>query len=931
MRGLIAGLILLAGIALSPAADAARRVALVVGNGSYQGTAALANPAGDAKAIAEALKPLNFDVILATDADQRSTIAALDRFSQAINGAEIALFFFAGHGIQIAGQSLLLPTDVSVESERALRYSALDLQEVVAEMERRADVTIAILDACRNNPFIDIVAGKTRSASVARGLGPIRLSGRGALIAYAAASGDVAADGSGKHSPFAGALLQEIGAPNVEVGLMFRRVARRVIDETRGDQRPELLVRLVDEVYLNPTADGAAVVATAVAQPEQAASEGQPVVVADATRQASPNDKADGERFFGHRAVRPPVWATTELTVPQPSGWRSITSTSTPEALANNTYGTAQPLPLAAEVDAKIVPRGDADWYLIEAPVAGELRVFADPVPAEIDLYARIWDANHAVVADWQGAARPGGALDVRFALPGPGRYWIETSDGYNDQASATPFKLAVDFTAADDPFEPNNALGAAAPLPANADLFATIYPRTDADWFKVWVSEPGLLTVRATKVPEALDIAIRVWNLDGQVLKDWAVPARPGGDTMLEAEIAEPGIYMIETADSYNDMASVSPFTLGVAFTPVADLGEPNNIFGQAVLVPPTGERTLAIFPRADSDWLALDIDHPGELRMMLTGSPENLDLYMRVWTSDKQVLKDWFGPPRVGGDVDDFADLPSPGRYFIEITDGNNDQASRDLFNLALAFTPEPDQLEPNNGAAVASPLTPGGQILFNILPRGDADWFRIEAPSAGELAAVIDESPENLDLYYRVWDANHQVVRDWIAPYRKGGATEGFADLPRGGSYFVEVTDGSNDERSVVPATLSTAFTPVADVVEPSNNSFGQAKPLKLGEPVEANILPQGDTDWYLLEAPAAGSFIVTVDEVDEALDVVVRLWNAEAAPGNWVGPPRKGGVTEAEFSVPAAGLYRLEVADSNNDARSRNPFRLTVGFR
>jgi hypothetical protein len=386
----------------------------------------------------------------------------------------------------------------------------------------------------------------------------------------------------------------------------------------------------------------------------------------------------------------------------------------------------------------------------------------------------------------------------------------------------------------------------------------------------------------------------------------------------------------MIETGDSYNDMASVAPFTLGVTFLPVADTGEPNNIFGDAIIVPPTSDRQLAIFPRTDNDWLGLDIDHPGELRMTLTGSPQNLDVYMRVWNSDKQVLKDWFGPPRVGGDVDDFADLPVPGRYFIEIVDGNNDQASRDLMNLALTFTPEPDQLEPNNGAAVASPLTPGGQILFNILPRTDTDWFRIEAATGGELAIAIDESPENLDLYYRVWDANHQVVRDWIAPYRQGGATEGFADLPRPGPYFIEVTDGNSDARSVTPATLSTLFTPIADTAEP-NNTFGQAAPLQIGEPVLTNILPQGDADWYLLEAPSAGSFFVTADEVDPELDIAVRLWNAEATPGNWAVPPRKGGVTEAEFSVPAAGLYRLEVSDSNNDARSRNPFRLLVQFR
>ena len=637
----------------------------------------------------------------------------------------------------------------------------------------------------------------------------------------------------------------------------------------------------------------------------------------------------NGDRFFGARVVHTPPWLK-DLALPKPSGWRSVGAAPLAEAAANNTYGTAQPLPLAATVDARITPRGDEDWYSIDVPSAGELRVDTDPVPAEIDLFARVWDANHAVVADWQGSPRPGGALSARFPLPAPGKYWIEMGDGNNDQDSATPFKTTFDFLAADDPFEPNNAAATAAPVPTTTDFAATIYPRGDADWYKVWIPEPGLLSVTATKVPKDLDIAMRIWNLDGQVVRDWAVPARKGGDTVLEAELAEPGVYLIETADANNDAASIEPFHLAVAFDPVADQGEPNNSFGQATIVPPTGERKLAIFPRGDTDWLAVDIDHPGELKLAVTGSPENLDIYMRVWTADKQVLRDWFGPARVGGDVEDFADLPAPGRYFIEVSDGNNDQASRQLFNLALTFTPEPDQYEPNNGPATAAPLTPGGKILFNILPRGDADWFRVDVASAGELAITIDESPKNLDLYYRVWDANRQVLRDWVAPYRKGGVTEGFADLPHAGTYFIEVTDGNNDDRSVLPATLSTTFTPVADTLEP-NNAFGQAAPLGLGEPIRANILPQSDEDWYLVAAPGPGAFTVTVDEVDENLDIAVRLWNAEAAvAGDWVGPPRKGGVTEAEFKVPAAGLYRLQVADSNNDARSNKPYRIEVDF-
>jgi ABC-type proline/glycine betaine transport system substrate-binding protein len=119
-------------------------------------------------------------------------------------------------------------------------------------------------------------------------------------------------------------------------------------------------------------------------------------------------------------------------------------------------------------------------------------------------------------------------------------------------------------------------------------------------------------------------------------------------------------------------------------------------------------------------------------------------------------------------------------------------------------------------------------------------------------------------------------------------------------------------------------------VAETLEP-NDSFGTAKPAPVGVPLFANVLPLGDQDWYLVEASSQGTFVVTVDEVDENLDIAFRLWDPEAVPGNWAAPARKGGVTEAEFAVPASGRYRLEVADSYNDARSARPYRLTIDFR
>src|SRR5690606_13183113 len=107
------------------------------------------------------------------------------------------------------------------------------------------------------------------------------------------------------------------------------------------------------------------------------------------------------------------------------------------------------------------------------------------------------------------------------------------------DHESSAAFKLNVDFVAADDPFEPNGSRGAARPLPASTTVKPVVYPRGDNDWYKVWVAEPGLLEILATDVPETLDIAIQVIDLDGRSLSGWIVPDRKGGDTVYGAELA--------------------------------------------------------------------------------------------------------------------------------------------------------------------------------------------------------------------------------------------------------------------------------------------------------------------------------------------------------------------------------------------------------
>ncbi|MCW2285951.1 putative caspase-like protein [Rhodoblastus acidophilus] len=230
-----------------------KRVALVIGNSAYAHVATLGNPENDAQDIAATLRTLHFDVIYRINADERGMAAALEEFERKVSGADTALFFFAGHGLQHKGQNYLLPIDANLEDEVSLKYNTLAIERVRDALDAAPGVKILVLDACRNNPLSDRLvrtAGLTRSATATRGLARLDRA-EGMVVAYATQADAVAQDGSGRNSPFSGALNRRLAEPNLEIATLFRRVAQDVYEQTGGKQRPELSISLLQDFYLN--------------------------------------------------------------------------------------------------------------------------------------------------------------------------------------------------------------------------------------------------------------------------------------------------------------------------------------------------------------------------------------------------------------------------------------------------------------------------------------------------------------------------------------------------------------------------------------------------------------------------------------------------------------------------------------------------------
>ena len=231
------------------------RVALVVGNAGYAHTTELTNPRNDAADMSAALKSIGFDVVEAIDADKAKFDSALRNFADKLTGADVALFFYAGHGLQVGRENYLVPVDARLKRERDLQFEAIGLDFILRQMEieREGKTTIVILDACRDNPLARNLARSmgTRSAAVGRGLAAAA-TGLGTFIAYATQPGNVALDGKGRNSPFTAALTRNMMAKGRNLNATMIAVRNEVVAATDGHQVPWDHSALTGDFYFVP-------------------------------------------------------------------------------------------------------------------------------------------------------------------------------------------------------------------------------------------------------------------------------------------------------------------------------------------------------------------------------------------------------------------------------------------------------------------------------------------------------------------------------------------------------------------------------------------------------------------------------------------------------------------------------------------------------
>jgi Caspase domain len=237
------------------AAHAERRVALVVGNSAYEHAATLKNPQNDAREMIRKLEELDFEVVGGLDLDLADMKQRIREFASKLEGSDLALFYYAGHGLQVNGENYILPTDAQLKTQVDLEFESVSINLILRTMEQATKTNVVFLDACRDNPLAEKLARSmgTRSASVGRGLAKTS-SGVGTLISFSTQPGNIAFDGEGKNSPFTSALLKHLGTPGQDITRDLVLVRREVLESTNGLQVPWENSSLTGEIILKPIA-----------------------------------------------------------------------------------------------------------------------------------------------------------------------------------------------------------------------------------------------------------------------------------------------------------------------------------------------------------------------------------------------------------------------------------------------------------------------------------------------------------------------------------------------------------------------------------------------------------------------------------------------------------------------------------------------------
>lgn len=343
----------------------------------------------------------------------------------------------------------------------------------------------------------------------------------------------------------------------------------------------------------------------------------------------------------------------------------------------------------------------------------------------------------------------------------------------------------------------------------------------------------------------------------------------------------------------------------------------EPNNRVETATRVSPVGVIT-GKFGKRDNDYYIFKINKPGEWTVDISQISEDFQVNLGVYPVGKPWLTNF--SQETGKQL--IVDLQFAGQYVLKVNEKNN-KSSASGYMLNTTFIPISDVIsEPNNKPETAYPVIAGAPIIGSILPKGDIDYYKFNAPKSGEWTVSIDKQPTTHQIELGVYPADGG---SWYADQSDKGDNKLVVDIPKGGFYILKVNE-ANRKRSVSGYNLKSTFIPNPDNYEPNNKATIASIIPGTGE-IIATILPKNEYDYYIFDTDKAGEWSITVAKQPDTWQIGLGVYPANG--GSWLSDRSEKGDNKLVVDLPSPGRYLLRTQE-NNRKRSISPYKLNTVF-
>ena len=556
-----------------------------------------------------------------------------------------------------------------------------------------------------------------------------------------------------------------------------------------------------------------------------------------------------------------------------------------PEKVDPSSFANVANVQPGGRAPATIAEKTDRIWFRITLDKAGYLKPVIDEGKADhLETEAVIYNSQ-------------GGRLRAREARVNPGKFFIMVHERQQNEASEHPVTVHFHFQAETDPTEPgNNRRGQARSAPLKRPVLFTLMPLGDVDWFSVDVTKPGVLRAAVDKQQAGhLDLAIELFDADGNKLG------------RREARVKR-GVNYVRIKENEDNESSLDQLKARFELIPDRDVSEPNDAPGEATPVEVEDTFKLAIFPKQDADWFAVDAPEAGYLWLESANRPEEtagLDIGHRFVGETGQRIGDG-RMVRVAG----------PGTVKFVLTERQSNESSPALMTWRVRFTRELDLLEPNDTPRFAAPLKINTWTRAVVAPSNDRDFYRLKIENAGWLVLDTDNVPEGLDLRGRLFDAEGDDILG------RGHVIE-----VEPGEYLYRV-DTTDNHTPVKPFDLRFLLWPENDDLETIGDEPARLRPRDLA--FDIALYDSTDEDQWRVTLDEPGYLRLRIEPLDDKSRAHLRVKRGKRVA--FEGPVTRRharGLTPIRLQ---AGTYRITFSDQTRYWPDRpRRYRMHASFK